>query len=191
MTSKQLSLFDYLLNLIDTASKKRTIDKVSVKLFLKRIKEKKLIKKDNIDSHFCVFFLPVDIRSKMIYLCHHKKADDWIPPGGHIDENELPVQTVIRECKEELSITISEKQIEFFNISVKQIENQKHPCKTHYDLWYLISVHKQLFNYIKKEYYNARWVAVSDAKKYIKKNPDYLHIIELLNNRELYPTLKQ
>ena len=31
----------------------------------------------------------------------HPKVQAWLPPGGHIDENEDPVQAVIREIEEE------------------------------------------------------------------------------------------
>jgi len=31
----------------------------------------------------------------------HKKVQEWLPPGGHVDPNEDPVQTTLREIKEE------------------------------------------------------------------------------------------
>ena len=31
----------------------------------------------------------------------HPKVGEWLPPGGHIDENEDPVQAVLREVREE------------------------------------------------------------------------------------------
>lgn len=31
----------------------------------------------------------------------HKKVQEWLPPGGHVDANEDPVQTTLREIKEE------------------------------------------------------------------------------------------
>ena len=139
MIHKQNSLNDFLLKLMKVALLKPTISKETVDLFLRRLKRDKLIKNENLTDHFCVFFLPVDIQKKKLYLCRHKKADDWIPPGGHINENELPIQTVIRECQEELSIKIDKAKIEFYNVSVKHIDNPKLSCKTHYDIWYLIT----------------------------------------------------
>lgn len=191
MINKKLSLFYYLLNLIDIVSQKNTVNKTTVNLFKKRIKEKKLIKNVNVSNHFCVFFLPIDVQNKKIYLCYHKKANDWIPPGGHIDENELPIQTVIRECKEELSIDINEDQIEFFNLSVKQVDNTNSNCKTHYDIWYLVNLKVQYIDFIKKEYFDAKWVLISEAKKYIKKNPEFLQVIEILGKQEQYPFIKK
>lgn len=180
MIHKQSSLKTYLLRLINSAVSKRTINQSTGDLFLKRIYEEKLIKRQNIFSHFCVFFLPIDIKKKKLYLCHHKKADDWIPPGGHIDENELPVQTVIRECQEELSIKIDKAKIEFYNVSIKHIDNPQHTCKTHYDIWYLITTNEQPFNFIKDEYYDGKWIRLREAKTLIQKNPDFLKIITTL-----------
>jgi 8-oxo-dGTP pyrophosphatase MutT (NUDIX family) len=36
----------------------------------------------------------------------HKKVQEWLPPGGHIDANEDPVQTTIREIKEETGFDV-------------------------------------------------------------------------------------
>ena len=34
----------------------------------------------------------------------HPKVQEWLPPGGHIDENEDPVQAVVREIREECGL---------------------------------------------------------------------------------------
>jgi hypothetical protein len=47
-------------------------------------------KKEGNPLHYCVFFLPYDKSVGKIYLGHHIKADDWIPPGGHIEPDGLP-----------------------------------------------------------------------------------------------------
>jgi len=36
-----------------------------------------------------------------VLLHWHPKVKAWLPPGGHIDENEDPVQAVLREVWEE------------------------------------------------------------------------------------------
>ena len=43
-------------------------------------------------------------------MVHHKKANDWIPPGGHIEENESPAATVIREFREELGYKLKREE---------------------------------------------------------------------------------
>lgn len=40
-------------------------------------------------------------------LVHHKKYDLWLQPGGHIEPDENPMQTAIREAMEETGIDVS------------------------------------------------------------------------------------
>jgi len=42
-----------------------------------------------------------------ILLVDHKKLKQWIGPGGHIDEGELPTDSVLREIHEETGIRVS------------------------------------------------------------------------------------
>lgn len=41
-----------------------------------------------------------------ILLVDHKKLKMWLPVGGHIEQNELPDDTVIREVKEETGLDV-------------------------------------------------------------------------------------
>ena len=36
----------------------------------------------------------------------HPKLGMWLPPGGHVEENEDPVQAVLREVKEETGVAV-------------------------------------------------------------------------------------
>jgi len=42
-----------------------------------------------------------------ILMIKHKKLGVWLPPGGHIDENELPCEAVLREIHEETGVKAS------------------------------------------------------------------------------------
>ena len=46
-------------------------------------------------------------KSKQILMIKHKKLGVWLPPGGHIDENELPCDAVKREIFEETGAKVS------------------------------------------------------------------------------------
>ena len=41
-----------------------------------------------------------------VLLHKHKKLNIWIGIGGHVEENENPVETVLREIREETNLTV-------------------------------------------------------------------------------------
>lgn len=137
-------------------------------------------KKEGNPHHYCSFFLPYDRRAGKIYLGHHIKADDWIPPGGHIEPGETPAVTAIREMQEELKAEITKDVLEPFDLSVKPINRPGNGCMTHYDVWHLVNLKLQEFDYLKSEYYDARWFTIPKALKIITKNPDFAAIIAKL-----------
>lgn len=40
-------------------------------------------------------------------LHHHERIDSWLPPGGHIDRDELPIEAARREVREETGQTVT------------------------------------------------------------------------------------
>lgn len=145
------------------------VDKKILKQFYARLKNPKILRSQNTPDHFCVFFVPFDRKLNQIYLGHHIKANDWIPPGGHIEENESPLDTVKREMSEELNYNLTSEPIEFFSITIKPIKNLKRtPCKKHWDLWYLVYMPKTNFTFDKGEFHTAKWVSLQEAKKLMK-----------------------
>ena len=131
--------------------------------------------------HYCSFFLPIDIAKNKIYLCHHIKADDWIPPGGHIDPGETPSDAAVREMKEELNVDINKSQLGVWNLSVKEINRLESGCMAHYDVWHLVDIKEQGFDYDPREYYDAAWFTIPEAVSAIKKNPDFAKIVSILS----------
>lgn len=140
------------------------VDKEIIRAFLKRLKQNKnLTKETNPQSHFCSFFLPINRETKTIYLGHHIKADDWIPPGGHIKEKETPLETVYREFYEELNHKLIKEKIKLYDLSIKYINKPSTPCKVHYDFWYLVFIKQKKFLFDRKEFYQARWINIEEA----------------------------
>jgi 8-oxo-dGTP diphosphatase len=58
------------------------------------------------------------VKDKKILLTLNEKVNKWVPVGGHIDENELPCESVIREAKEETGF-----DIELINAKEKELGN--------------------------------------------------------------------
>ena len=71
---------------------------------LKLYKEEKKMKNRNLKKHFTAS--AIIISKKKVLLVNHKKLGVWLYPGGHIEDNETPDQTVIREVKEETSLDV-------------------------------------------------------------------------------------
>lgn len=131
--------------------------------------------------HYCSFFLPFDKSNNRIYLCHHIKADDWIPPGGHIEPGETPSDAAVREMKEELKVTINKSQLKAWNLSVKPIGRPDTGCMAHYDIWHLVDIKEQAFDYDSREYHDAGWFNIPEGVTKIKKNLDFAKIVALLD----------
>ena len=134
-------------------------------------------KKEGNPLHYCSFFLPYDKSAGKIYLGYHIKADDWIPPGGHIEPGETPSDAAVREMKEELGVEIIKSQLEPFALSVKPINRPEKGCMAHYDIWYLVHIPVQDFDYLKSEYHDAGWFSIQEGVVKITKNPDFAAII--------------
>jgi len=47
------------------------------------------------------------LNDDQVLLILHKKLQKWLPPGGHLEDNELPSEGAIREAKEETGLDIA------------------------------------------------------------------------------------
>ena len=56
-------------------------------------------------NHFTATGFVFDDDGKIL-MVKHKKLGVWLPPGGHIDENELPCDAVVREVFEETGVKV-------------------------------------------------------------------------------------
>lgn len=55
--------------------------------------------------HFTATAFIVDSKKRTLLLWH-KRLQRWMPPGGHVDNDELPEETAKRECKEETGMDV-------------------------------------------------------------------------------------
>lgn len=66
--------------------------------------------------HFTATAFIVDSQKRTLLLWH-KRLGRWMPPGGHMEEHELPEEAAKRECKEETGLDVEivgEKQDDLF-----------------------------------------------------------------------------
>lgn len=118
------------------------------------------IKKPDVPlKHLVAYFVLVDPSHKSILLVDHIKAQLWLPTGGHVDFNEHPKNTVIREAKEELNLDavfLNNHDKPFFITATETVGLT--PGHTDVDLWYLLrgNVHDFL-QYDKSEFKDTEW----------------------------------
>ncbi len=46
------------------------------------------------------------VHQSKVLLVFHRKLKKWLPPGGHVDEHELPDKAALREVKEEVGLDV-------------------------------------------------------------------------------------
>ncbi len=79
----------------------------------------------------------------------HRSVKEWLPPGGHVDPNEDPVQAVLREIKEETGIDVElvathpkmtfEEPIQLeppYAVLVEDVTDRKYGLHQHVDFIY-------------------------------------------------------
>jgi len=136
--------------------------------FTERLNERGLTRDENPVTHFCAYFLPYNKEVKKIFIIHHKKSGLWLSPGGHIDKGENLMATLNREIHEELGITNKIMEpIQPFLLTITPISNEVQPCKEHLDIWYRVPMTENEMNVSPEEFYESRWVALSEARKLI------------------------
>lgn len=157
------------------------VNKQTKKLFFFKAEDKNFVREENPIEHFCSFFMPIDTKTRRVFFGHHIKAQDWIPPGGHIEKGESPEETVRREFEEELGYKLDKEKIELFDISIIHVRSKARPCKYHYDFWHMVEISEQPFQFDRKEFYDGRWFSLQEALQ-ITQRVEYKAVIRKLHH---------
>jgi len=125
----------------------------------------RLKKPDIPPTHLVAYFVFVDPDQQSILLVDHIKAQLWIPTGGHVEFNEDPRQTVMREAKEELGVQavfLRNNDHPFF--ITRNRTTGLTPGHTDISLWYLLrgSVH-DFHPYDKGEFNDIEWYSFAEV----------------------------
>lgn len=116
-------------------------------------------KPDKPPKHLVSYFTLIDPEHKSILLGDHIKAQLWLPSGGHVELNEHPKATVVREAREELerdAIFLRNNEHPFF-ITVTQTVGLT-AGHTDVSLWYLLrgNIHAPI-KFERAEFNNMAW----------------------------------
>jgi len=58
------------------------------------------------ERHFCATAYVFDSEMKNMVFVHNKKLNSWLPPGGHLEAQEIPSEAALREVLEETGLVV-------------------------------------------------------------------------------------
>lgn len=120
----------------------------------------RLRKPDVPAMHLVSYFVVLDGTHGRLLLVAHRKAGLWLPAGGHVEPDEDPWATVVRECQEELGIQAVASPITGerpFFLTVTRTRG--HGTHTDVSLWYVLNADpRAITSYDQGEFDAIRWV---------------------------------
>lgn len=135
-------------------------------------------------THLVSYFLIFSPDLSKVLLVDHKKALLWLPTGGHVEPEEDPKETVIREAQEELGIQADFLCEDPLFVTVTKTVGT---VLEHIDvsLWYILTCNpNDPLTYDESEFNQIRWFGL-DEIPYEKSDPHLMRFIEKMmsNNR--------
>jgi 8-oxo-dGTP diphosphatase len=115
-------------------------------------------------KHLVSYFLPVDSAKRSLLLVDHIKAGLWLPPGGHVEVDEEPWETVCREVVEELGVEA--KHHGRFGSSPLFVTVTRTTTGTHEDvsLWFVLSGSTDdEFRWDPREFVGCKWMSFEEV----------------------------
>lgn len=138
------------------------------------------------DPHLVAYFLLIDQDEQQLLLVDHRKADLWLPAGGHVELNEHPKETVSREILEELGVEANFlSEIPFF-LTVTQTTGMKEK-HTDISLWYILkSCMMTALQYDDREFHSIRWFAANKIP-FHRSDPHMSRLVQKLILHNMLP----
>ncbi len=115
----------------------------------------RLKKPDTPPKHLVSYFVVID--GDYVLLVDHKNAQLWLPSGGHVDPEEHPRDTVIREAYEELKIKADFRKPEPYMITCTETVGK---TVGHVDvsLWYVLKGNRSMtLDFDREEFFSVKW----------------------------------
>ena len=136
------------------------------------------------ERQYCASAYVIDFQNEETLLMYNKKLKKWLQPGGHIIDLETPIETCIRETKEETGIDIKIIGPSFFKDNYEPIATERYINKVGdmIDIQYLgIPLNKEINSIENNE---VKWVKISELNS-ISDVDDEIKI-KILNLFETY-----
>ncbi len=132
-------------------------------------------------THLVSYFIPFDEAEGKVLLVHHKKANLWLPPGGHVEKDEHPKETVLREMEEELFTKAVFHYEEPLFLTVTETVNELNP-HTDVSLWYVVKGDsKAVYSFDETEFYEVRWFSLDEIPSE-KREPHLSRFLHKVQN---------
>jgi len=113
-------------------------------------------------KHLVSYFAVID--SEYVLLVDHRNAQLWLPTGGHVEPDESPRTTVVRELEEELGLVVEVDQIGppvMVTVTETVGLTRGH---TDVSLWYAVTVSREAeLSYDPAEFHSVRWFHFSEV----------------------------
>lgn len=114
------------------------------------------------DKHLVSYLVMFDQVKEKILLVDHKKSELWLPTGGHVEVDEDPTDTVIRECMEALYVTAEFCKEPIFVTQAVTIG--KTAGHTDVSLWYVIKGNSNVrYEYDQGEFSDIKWFGLDEV----------------------------
>ncbi len=117
-------------------------------------------------KHLVCYFLLVDGGTGRVLLGEHRKSGLWLPSGGHVEPGEHPVETVRRECREELTIDARFSQAQGerpLMVTVTETVASAQSSHTDVSLWFVLEASEsQPMVPDEREYRSVRWWSAAE-----------------------------
>ncbi|MFA5075337.1 MAG: NUDIX domain-containing protein [Candidatus Babeliales bacterium] len=140
----------------------------------------KFTSKSKLELHYTATGFVLNKSGDRILFILHKKLQIWLPPGGHVDEGELPHEAVVREVFEEtgvraeivdpigdLGLVVNGQEIQISTpIAVFHENIPAHGVKPehlHYDFLYHMKSLEEHLVHAEKEIEAAHWFTLDEV----------------------------